>query len=252
MTRHERRPARQLAPTAERPAAPRPLRGEITVTVDGRPVGAWLLPQRHAVLLGRGQGAAIALTPAWVPRTLARLRAGDDGWLLENGPRTRVRVDSRWVHGAYFQPGALVVLQRGRSSLAWDLDRPLSASVDVSAAGPARREDPPYALPRGAPRDDSPAALTALAIDHLNLSPLRRHQMAVLFAHLIEDRPAPPNLSAAAGARLGLTEEQVKRVAYRVRERLNRHRGEKLVRLEDLGYYLVVVSGLLGPDDLAP
>ncbi len=89
-----------------------------------------------------------------------------------------------------------------------------------------------------------------LAAGRLRLSRQRRRELAVLFAHLIEDRRPPNNLCAAAGEHLGLSPTQVKRRAYKVRDRLNELRPVPVRTLEGLGYYLVVVAQEIGPDDL--
>jgi hypothetical protein len=203
--------------------------------------------------MGRSPGCAIELTPLWTPRRLASLAPVDGGWLLTNGDRTRVTAVSRSVRNGVFERGAKVFLQPGQWSLSWELDGPCTASVRITSVPTDAPERLPYALNdhRGGPTT-RPARLTAIAGAEMALSPLTRHRLAVLFSHEFEDAAPPDNVCKAAAQRLGVTQAQVKRTALRVRDRLNTRREIPLESLEQLGYYLVHVSGALSPDDLEP
>jgi hypothetical protein len=171
--------------------------------------------------------------------------------MLANGTRTRVRVKSRRADG-YFQANALVALQQGTWDLTWDLDGECraTAKIDRVRQGEARRM--PVALSTKGEYVGRPAPLTDVAAARMKMSPQIRHRLAVLFAYEIEGFPAPPNMCRAAADRIGARERDVLKAAVRIRDRVNALRLARLDSLEELGFYLVHVSGVIGPDDLDP
>lgn len=228
-------------------------RAEVSVTVGGTTLGPFALPRHSPAGVGRAPGCAIRLEPDWAPRRLATFAPVDDGWLLRNGERTRLTAASRTLRHGVFERGAVVFLQAGRWSLAWDLDGACTAEVRITSVPREASEQLPWALDDTA-RDDGAGVIvrTAVAGARMPLSPRTRHRLAVLFAHELDGTTPPENLCRAAGRRLDLAEAQVKRTALRVRDRLNARREHPLQSLEELGYYLVHVSGAIGPDDLDP
>ena len=231
----------------------RRLRAEITVTAGADVLGPFALPLHSVADIGRSPGCAIQMTPPWAPRRLASLAPVDGGWLLTNGDRTRVTAVSRSVRNGVFERGAKVFLQPGHWRLSWELDGPCVANIRITSAPTDAPEHLPYALnDLQAEPAVRRARMTAIAGSEMALSPMTRHRLAVLFSHEFDDAAPPDNVCKAAAQRLGVTEAQVKRTALRVRDRLNARRELPLESLEQLGYYLVHVSGALSPDDLEP
>ncbi|WP_162891078.1 hypothetical protein [Aeromicrobium sp. A1-2] len=91
---------------------------------------------------------------------------------------------------------------------------------------------------------------TDLAGDKLNLTPIQRRRLAALYAYLLEGRPKPDQLIQEAANISGDSISQINGTWVRVMEYVNRHRDVPIERIEDLGYHLVEVAGILGPDDL--
>lgn len=174
----------------------------------------------------------------------------DFGWLLKNGLSTRVEVTGPGVHGLRFEPSASVALVRGDWVLDWALDKPLQARVCVTTS-PAP-PDLPWALDRMVPSPKPELPRTSYAADDVPMSPAERHLLAVLFMHEFTAAPAPRNLCAAAGARLGLSSSDVKNRANVVRRRVNGRRQATIDSLDELGFYLVHTAQALSPDDLEP
>lgn len=230
------------------------LQAEIALRVDGATVGPFALPRRGAAEIGRSLGSAIPLKPAWAPRLLATLTSSEGGWMLTNGPRTRVRVRSRWVNG-YSQPNALMILQQGVWDFKWDLDGECRAEVKVERARQGLEQNLPVALSRKGEFVGRPhGQLTDVAGSRMRLSPQIRHRLAVLFAYEIEEVAAPVNICKTAAERLGggETERRVLNSALRVRARINDLRHESIESLEELGFYIVQVAQAIGPEDLDP
>ena len=70
--------------------------------------------------------------------------------------------------------------------------------------------------------------------------------------HLVNGHRTRVRVRNPRAERLGTSEQAIKNAANRYRERLNDRRGHSIETLDDLGYYLVHVTGVLGPDDLEP
>lgn len=227
--------------------------GFVTTRVDGFDTAVRRLTQGARSRIGRRERHAFSLREEWIPRDLAELIPIQEGWLIENGGRTRMRVRNTWIEGveAFFSQRAMVMLQQGTSVIDWpELDGSLSLTVTIRNERATDR-DIPYAV--GSEIDAGrPVAGTNLRGREVEMSPGLKHRMAVLFRHLIERSEPPANLCETAAKRLGTSEQAVKNSANRYRQRLNASRGRSLETLEQLGYYLVVTSEAIGTVDLDP
>lgn len=183
----------------------------------------------------------------WVPRDLLRLTPLDRGWLTDNG-RASLRLRGPGIVRADYDPHSTQVLTRGTWTLDWDLDEPLLVRVRVLDRLDARTAALPVAP---AEVFVQPVAGTAWAARRDALTPTQRQRMAVLFQHLLDETRAPENLCASAAAALGMTEAQVRRFAYKVRDRINEQRPlQQLTTLEELGQYLVRTTRAITQRDL--
>lgn len=215
--------------------------------------GPFLLPSDAPVALGRNENCGLRADHPAVSRELARFVPSTRGWILENGKRTRVRVDSVFVVDATFARGAHVLMQPADWTLTWDLD--VVAEVTVRYRRVGHGEQYPFARDRGSGNDgqrkgEQHLVGTDLAGERLNLTPLQRRRLGALFAYLIEGNPKPEQLIQTASKLSGDSISQINGTFVRVREYVNRHREVPIERIEDLGYHLVEVAGVLGPDDL--
>lgn len=216
-------------------------------------LGPFLLPTDIAVTLGRGEDCGLRVEQAAVSRELARFVPSAFGWVLENGKRTRVRLDSPFVIEATFAPSAHVLLQPAVWTLTWDLD--VVVEVTVRYRRPGHGEPHPVArdhLPghSEAKKGEQHLIGTDVAGEHLNLTALQRRRLGALFAYLIEGDPKPEQLIQTASQLSGASISQINGTWVRVMEYVNRHRDVPIERIEDLGYHLVEVAGVLGPDDV--
>ena len=227
-------------------------RAEVTVRVGHETSGPFPLPLHEAVTLGRSEHAGLRAAHPAVSRELASFAPTARGWVLVNGKRTRVRAESPFTLDATFAPGAQVLLQPADWTLVWDLDVPADVTVRYRRAG--HGEPYPLALDRQAEDDPAPAPQrfigTDVAGDRLTLTPLQRRRLGALFAYLIEVRPKPPQLIQTASKLSGDSISQINGTWVRVMEYVNRHRVVPIERIEDLGYHLVEVAGVIGPEDL--
>jgi hypothetical protein len=78
------------------------------------------------------------------------------------------------------------------------------------------------------------------------------HKLTVVFEHVLLEEPAPRNVYAAAATRLGVSEDAVKRMVERIRNRINDHRGRPLRTVDEIGHYLVHVARVVTDDELQP
>ena len=230
-------------------------RAEVTLRVGVQTSGPLLLPTDEPVTFGRAEGSGLLADHPAASRTLARFVPVADGWILENGKRTRLLATSIFALDARFGPGARVLLQPADWKLTWDLDVRCEMKVSI-------RPDSVYGERLRVARDSvgrGPAkaaswleARTDVAAENVDLTPLQRRRLGALFAYLIEGEPKPANLLAAAAERTGDTVVQITGSWVKVLEKINRQRVVELRGLEDLGYHLVEVAGVLGPDDVPP
>lgn len=226
-------------------------RAEATLRVGLATAGPWELPPDEPVTLGRAEHCGLRTDNHSVSRELARLVPSARGWVLENQKRTRVRLDSVFVVDATFAPSAQVLLQPADWTLTWDLDVTTELTLRYRRMGHGEK------LPVARDGQQGPAGNSAqlrtgtdVAGDHLNLTPLQRRRLGALFAYLIEGTPKPEQLIPTAAKLSGDSIPQITGAFVRVREYVNRHRELPIESIEDLGYHLVEVSGVLGPDDV--
>ena len=95
-------------------------------------------------------------------------------------------------------------------------------------------------------------AMTLAAGDDLAqvLTPLRRYRLAVLFRHVLEERPAPDPFFPPAVAEAACTMQVLKNLLKDTKYQLNRQRGLQLENYDALGYYLVHTTGAIRPEHL--
>jgi hypothetical protein len=227
-------------------------RAEVTVRVGYETSGPLLLPPDEAVTLGRDEGAGLRTDHPAVSRELARFAPTARGWVLENGRRTRVRLESPFVVAAMFAPQAHVLLQPADWTLVWDLDVLTEVAVRYRRSGHGEPYPTACDADNAVDVERAPQRVigTDLAGDHLNLTGIQRRRLGALFAYLIEGRPKPEQLIQTASKLSGDSIPQINGTWVRVMEYVNRHRDVPIERIEDLGYHLVEVAGIIGPDDL--
>jgi hypothetical protein len=227
-------------------------RVEIALRVGHGAFGPFLLPLGEAVSLGRADQCGLRVDHPAVSRHLATLAPSERGWILENGRRTRVRAESPFVLEAVFAPGSHLLLQPADWTLRWDLDVLTHVTVRYRRGGhgepyPVVHDNSAPEIPTEVPQQLSG---TAVAADHLNLTDLQRRRLGALFAYLIEGRPKPDQLIQTAAKLSGDSISQINGTWVKVMEYLNRHRDVPIERIDDLGYHLVEVAGLVGPEDV--
>lgn len=240
-------------------------RADIVLTVGDHKVGPLRLPSDESVTFGRAAECGLRVDDERASRMVARFLPTEFGWIVINGDRTRFRAKSLFVTSATLDRRAHFLLQPGADwTLDWDLDVTTSARVyyrrDIHGeAVPVARDtkrseaDSPTLLRRdGHIVEVSRSRGTDLAGDRLNLNEGQRERLGALFAWLIEGRPAPDNLIAEASRRSGFTIPQINGVWTKVMAYLNRSRdeGAQIETIEELGFHLVEVAGVIGPDDV--
>lgn len=212
------------------------------------------LPRKSPVSLGSRERHGLLLLSEWVPKDVATFTPIDEGWVVENGPRSRMRMESEWVEtgSVTLLPHGLAVVQRGETRLTWNgLDKPLSLSVSVRT----RRLDDariPFVVDSTIDGQPVPETGSYLGLQDTPMSAALRYQMAVLFRHLIEGEAPPLHLLKKRSEQLGISEADLDGVAQRYRRRLNALRGVNLDSIEELGEYLVRTTGELTHADLEP
>jgi hypothetical protein len=102
-----------------------------------------------------------------------------------------------------------------------------------------------------------PAAGTAVAGGRVALNATQTLRMGALFTYLIVGGPKPDNIAADASHRLALdasprlaaSPQRLINIALQIRDLLNEHRPEQpLESMEDVGYHLVRVAKVIGPE----
>jgi hypothetical protein len=227
----------------------RELTGLLTLTV-GDVVRTRRLPRQSVVTLGRGRLNGLEIREPWVPRELVTFTPNHAGWLVVNGPRAGVRLSGLWVDGnGRFLPRARMLLTEGWWRLAWEeLDAPCSVRVDVHPARPGEHL-PSFVLDAAVSRRAT-SQLTSFGVYGITMNDLTKHQLAIVFRHLIEQKPAPTNLYLTGAAELGMQTADVRNLVSRIRSRINRERQQDLANAEQLGAYLVEVSQMISDNDL--
>lgn len=221
--------------------------------VAGDQVAEVALPPDEQVTFGRAATCGIQVPrsdhSSRVSNVIATFIPTPWGWVLMNGHRTRVKAQSPFVLGGSFGPKAQVLLQLNADwLLSWDYDVVTELSVRYRPA--VGMQHVPIAHDRAPRERASQLALTAFAGDGLNLTAQQRRRLGALFAYWIEGSARPTDLLGAAAALSGDSERQILNTATKVRDRLNLQRHVEITHLDDLGYHLVEVAGILGADDL--
>lgn len=220
--------------------------GRISLKVGDVQRGPWALPDWEPVSVGRRAGSGLAIGEEWVPRGLCRFLPHPLGWLLQVGPRARVRVASPFVGDHVFDRHALVALQEGTALLTFpELDDLLQIAVIIGEGVAEGLE-----VLRDAPEPGSDEVGTAYASGRVTMTEGQRRTMATVFAYLIKGEPKPDNVAAHAARRLGRKEQSVKNVITDVRDKVNEERWLNLRTTDQLGHYLVHLSRNLMPSDL--
>ena len=227
-------------------------RAEVEVQVGYDRIGPYLLPYDEMVSLGRDPCCGLQVDNPKLSRVLATLSPSERGWVITNGKRTRMTAESPYIVQASFAPQAQLLLQPADWTLTWDLD--VNTTLTVKYRRNGRGEEYPTARDKrtnvGRDRPNPAFVGTAVAGAELKLTPIQRRRLGALFAYLIEGTPKPSALIQAAAQRSGDTIPQVTRAWVRVMGRVNEHRDVPIETIEDLGYHLVEVAGVIGPDDV--
>jgi hypothetical protein len=234
--------------------------GDITLTVEdhGRRRQEWThLPHSEHCRIGRHERSLFDIREPWMPQLLVEIRLADtDGWMVIAGTGVTMNVTGPRVR-ASVMPGGLQFVGRGAWAITFPtLDHLCRLDVRIFSID---RNQPFETEELSRPRElgwqdllDTYSRPKQTSADRIGMTPLTRHRLAVLFRHLLEDRPTPDNLCAAAGASLDMDEDSVRRVAYRIRDRLNAFRSNEIKTLEELGDFLVFTGQVLNPDHLDP
>lgn len=231
--------------------------GLVVVRGGAVPVVQRRLPRRSPASVGSRDRNGLVVDLAWVPRDLGTFTAVDEGWLVHNTSRARMRVESDFIVGGavVLLPSAIAMLQRGDHRIGWEgLERPLNVSVTVRTR---RIEDQrvPFAVDSTveAPVDPRhPGAGSNHGAAEAPMSAALRYRLAMLFRHLLVGEPEPRHLVQRGSEALDLPEIELSDLAHRYRRRLNVVRGLDLQSLEELGDYLVGDARELTRDDLEP
>ena len=233
------------------PALPQVV-GMVVIRGGGASVRQWRLPRRTTATVGRRERHGLLLPAPWAPAELAAFTAVGDGWLVTNASRGRMQVENDWLQGgeATWKPGSVVMLQRGEHRLQWSgLEKPLAVSVSIRTR---RLDDQKVAYAVDSTIDTTATGLCdERGVSDAPMSAALRYRMAVLFRHLLEGDPEPPNVMTRRAEFLGLTEAELYDVANRYRRRLNAS-GADLQSLLELGEFLVRHPEGLTRADLDP
>jgi hypothetical protein len=217
------------------------------------------LSQLHhgIVTVGRSASAGVHLRPGWVSRNLVQLAPCPFGWCAVNGYRAQMRVVV--PHGeTWVATGGGSVLALGQHVLSWpELPHRLEVTVNVTKQSqiglPLARDDP--ARPKPAytfkPSLIGPANRLSPRRPAIELTPLQRLRMAVLFRHLLKGEPRPQNLTATAAAELGIAHDVMKKTVRDVRRSVRRQRQQvDDFDIDQLGRFLVTYAELITEDHL--
>lgn len=234
-----------------------------TIEVNGLVAGPYVMPD-STVTIGRSYRAGLrSPSPRLeVPRELARLRPTKSGWVLENEgatatrhirPAVRVTGPSiRSKNGAVFMPYSWVLLDEGEWTLRWDAG--VGVAVDLRPYAPA---DAMLKVAQDEPL--RPSGSFTIPAEPVRLTALERRNMAALFAYLLRGEPQPGEPYKRAAEELGgdtaarqKNRDLVKAQLPKITSRVNRLRGSQdpLLAADEVGWYLVHVTGTLSQEDL--
>lgn len=221
--------------------------GRVSLKVKDTVKGTWALPRWDNVSVGRLPSAGLHIPNSWVPTRLCRFIPYERGWLLQLG-RARGRVENKYVGDHVFAARSIVALQAGRTRVTFpELD-------DLCQLGVVIGEGQAAGLPEvlDSPDEEGEEFRTRYAARRLTLPDSQRQVIAVTFLHLLARQPTPSNLALAAAKRLGKSEQAVKNAIVSVRDKVNGERWLHLKTTDQLGHYLVQLSGEITLDDLPP
>ena len=228
------------------------LRGHLALQVADRKLGPFQLPDWGTVSAGRTPGYALYLPDKWVPSKLCRFHRWEAGWVVQVGPRARMRVQNRYVGDHVFERRACVAIQEGDTLLAFpELDDWCQIDLRISltsAVAPEVHDDHEVA---GEPSLLPWSAGTRYAAGSLQVTRVQRAALGATFAYLITGQPKPTNLVKAAAELLDRSPQAVTNSLNQVRLAINKQRwGPDLETWEQLGHYLVHLTRSLNRDDL--
>lgn len=218
-------------------------------------VGKWRLPSDRPASVGRAPGNALVIPHSWVPRNLCRFIPSPMGWLVQLGPRARLRVVNEFVGDHVFDRYALIALQEGPSTLTFpELDELVQLGVVIQSlplVDPSV-EELAWGVPELRDSEEESADLsgTRYGARRLNLTETQRQRVAATFRHLLVGEAPPANLLAAAAASLDIGEPALTKTMMQVRDKVNEERWLKLRSLEQLGHYLCHLSRTITLEDL--
>lgn len=218
----------------------------MALCVGEKKSGPFGLSQR-VVSVGRTAGYGLHIPNSWVPRRLCRFLPFERGWVVQIGPRARMRVEDAYVGSHVFNPRAMVALQAGDTRLTFpELDDHCWLGVKI---GPGMSSGLP--LIGDTVVEDEPITGTAYGAQSLVMTPKQRTVVATVFEYLIKGEPKPGNLTTAAAQKLGMSNQAVKNVLGTVRDKINLERwGPAITDYEAIGHYLVVQCRNVNWNDL--
>ena len=224
------------------------LQGRVILKYKDTVRGPWQIPRWEVLSVGRTHGYGLHLPSSWVPSKLCRFLPWEQGWVVQVGPRPRMRVQDPYVGDHTFDRAALVALQEGECLLSFpELDDFVQLGVVI---GPDAGAGLPLAEDDELVRDEF-RSRTRYAVGNLNLTPNQRVVVAAAFAYLIKGESKSANVAAAAAAFTGKGEAAVVKTLIKVRDRVNAEKwGPKLESYEQLGHYLVHLTRSIGWADL--
>lgn len=222
------------------------LRAHLLLTVADQKVGPFQLPRWERVSMGRTAGYGLHVPRSWVPSKLCRFIPWDEGWMVQVGPRTRMRVQDMYVGDHVFDRRSMVVLQPGNAVLSFpELDDWCQARVRIEVTDKVAPEVHDERV------EDEPALRTRYAAGGLDVTETQREAVAATFAYLVTGTDKPTNLVKAAAEVLGRSPQGVTNSLNQVRSAINKERwGPKLESFEQLGHYLVHLTRSLTWEDL--
>lgn len=224
------------------------LQARVTLKLADGKRGPFGVPRWDVMSVGRTQGYALHIPNRWVPNKLCRFLPYDLGWVVQVGPRARMRVDDGGQVGSHvFDRGAVVALQQGRALLSFpELDDHCALGVVIGADAAAGLEELHDTF-----IDEHPRSPTAYAARAVVMTPKQRQVVATTFAYLLLGTKKPVNITASAAAALGQNEQAIKSALGKVRAKVNAERwGPDLESYEQLGHYLIHLTRNVTWDDL--
>ena len=222
------------------------LEARVTLKFKDGTQGPWQLPRWEMLSVGRTHGYGLHLPNSWVPSKLCRFLPWDQGWVVQVGPRARMRVQDEYVGDHVFERRAMVALQEGKMLLSFpELDDycqlGLVIGLGTGVSLPVLHDSEVLERPSGTRYAGAAVALT----------PAQRTIVATTFAYLLKGEPKPVNITATAATECGKSEQVIKNNLGKVREKVNRERwGPKLKSYEDLGHYLIHLTRTISWADL--